>query len=237
MMNARGAARTVLVADDTAFVRDRFQQALEEGGHRAVTAATGHELLAQLHDAGGGIDLILLDLRLPNGRGLRLLRAIQAIGPQAPVLVFSGTIASAGEVRELAALGVAGFVNEYAGVQHILPALAPHLHPDRHNRRRSPRVGVDVPVAYRTGSTIATAVALSISEGGLAIRTTNPPAAGSSIRVRFRLPRSREIDTAVRVVWTDTRIGMGTQFTALAAADRTAIGEFVQTHFFSNRKA
>ena len=37
----RLAAKTVLVADDTAFVRDRFKVAIEGAGHKAVTAQTG----------------------------------------------------------------------------------------------------------------------------------------------------------------------------------------------------
>jgi hypothetical protein len=37
----RLAARTVLVADDTAFVRDRFKAAIEAAGHKAVTVETG----------------------------------------------------------------------------------------------------------------------------------------------------------------------------------------------------
>ena len=40
------AGRTVLVADDTAFVRDRFKAAIEAAGHSAVTAQSGQELLA-----------------------------------------------------------------------------------------------------------------------------------------------------------------------------------------------
>ena len=91
-----------------------------------------------------------------------------------PILVFSGTIATADEVRDLAALGVAGYVNEYSAVQHILPSLAPHLFPDNFNRRGSPRVVLGIPVAYRFGNTIAAALTLNLSKGGVAIRTMSP---------------------------------------------------------------
>ena len=91
-----------------------------------------------------------------------------------PILVFSGTIGNADEVRDLAALGVAGYVNEYSAVQHILPSLAPHLFPDNFNRRGSPRVVLGIPVAYRFGNTIAAALTLNLSKGGVAIRTISP---------------------------------------------------------------
>ena len=82
-----------------------------------------------------------------------------------PILVFSGTIATADEVRELAALGVAGYINEYSAVQHILPSLAPHLFPDNFNRRGSPRVVLGIPVAYRFGNTIAAALDAESEQG------------------------------------------------------------------------
>ena len=102
------------------------------------------------------------------------------------MLIFSGTIANADEVRELAALGVAGYVNEYSAVQHILPSLAPHLFPDNFNRRGSPRVVLGIPIQYRFGNTIAAALTLNLSHGGIAIRTTSPLDSGAKIKVRFR---------------------------------------------------
>jgi Tfp pilus assembly protein PilZ len=130
-----------------------------------------------------------------------------------PILIFSGTIASADEVRDLAALGVAGYVNEYSAVQHILPSLAPHLFPDNFNRRSSPRVVLGIPIQYRFGNTIAAALTLNLSHGGIAIRTTSPLEAGAKIKVRFRMPGSkRDIDADGRVAWSDRRVGMGIQF-------------------------
>src|SRR5215208_7512328 len=111
---APAAAKTIVVADDTAFVRDRFKAALEAAGHRATTAGSSAELVAQVQADAARIDLLVLDLRLPQGRGVDLVRALRRIDQfRAPVVIFSGTIASADEVRELAALGVAGYVNEY----------------------------------------------------------------------------------------------------------------------------
>jgi len=154
-----------------------------------------------------------------------------------PVLVFSGTIATAEEVRELASLGVAGYVNEYSAVQHILPSLAPHLFPDNFNRRGSPRVVLGIPVAYRFGNTIAAALTLNLSKGGLAIRTMSPLPQGAKLRARFRLPGSkRDIEADSRIAWSDRRVGMGLQFEKVDPVDQAAIDEFVDQHFFTNRK-
>lgn len=236
---APAAVKTVIVADDTAFVRDRFKNALHAAGHRASTVADGTELLARVRADSAHVDLVVLDLRLPPLQGAPLVRALRAIdGFHAPIVVFSGTIANAEEVRELSLLGVAGYINEYSAVQHIVPALAPHLFPDRYNRRSSPRVVLGISVAYRLGNTIAAAVTLNIGRGGLAIRTTSPLDAGTIVKIRFRLPgATKDIDAEATVAWADRRVGMGLQFTRMNPADQTAIDEFVRSHFFSNRKA
>src|SRR5207253_10037326 len=102
--------------------------------------------------------------RLPHAPGVYLVRSIRKHDDgKLPILIFSGTIASADEVRDLAALGVAGYVNEYSAVQHILPSLAPHLFPDNFNRRSSPRVVLGIQVQYRFSNTIAAALTLNLS--------------------------------------------------------------------------
>jgi len=231
--------KTVIVADDTAFVRDRFATALLGAGHTPLTVKSAAELLARVRADLERIDLIVLDLRLPHAGGVELVRSIRKMDKgRLPILVFSGTIATADEVRDLAALGVAGYVNEYSAVQHILPSLAPHLFPDNFNRRGSPRVVLGIPVAYRFGNTIAAALTLNLSKGGVAIRTMSPLQGGAKIRTRFRLPGSkRDIEAESRVGWSDRRVGMGLQFEKVDPADQAAIDEFIDQHFFSNRKA
>jgi uncharacterized protein (TIGR02266 family) len=233
------SAKTVVVADDTAFVRDRFKAALEGAGHKALPVRSAAELLLRVRADLAQIDLLVLDLRLPNANGVEMVRTIRKIdGGKLPILVFSGTIASAEEVRDLAALGVAGYVNEYSAVQHILPSLAPHLFPDNYNRRSSPRVVLGIPIAYRFGNTIAAALTLNLSHGGIAIRTTSPLQQNTRARLRFRLPGSKkDIDAEARVAWSDRRVGMGLQFDKASAEDQGAIDDFVDAHFFTNRKA
>jgi len=237
MTSGVAATKTVLIADDAAFVRERFQAALQEAGHRAVTAKSAAELLGRVRADLEELDLMVLDLRLPFASGVDLVRAIRKLdGGRLPILVFSGTITSAEEVRELAALGVAGYINEYSAVQHILPSLAPHLFPDNFNRRSSPRVVLSIPVAYRFGDTITAVLTLNLGKGGVSIRTMSPLPIGSSTRLRFRLPGAkREVEADARVTWSDRRIGMGLQFERVEPLDQESIDEFVDGHFFTAR--
>src|SRR5437867_5222286 len=238
MATASVSTKTVVIADDTAFVRDRFQAALENAGHKAIAVKSAAELLARVRADLGQIDLVVLDLRLPHAPGVELVRSIRKLDEgRLPILIFSGTIASADEVRDLAALGVAGYVNEYSAVQHILPSLAPHLFPDNFNRRGSPRVVLGIPVAYRFGNTIAAALTLNLSHGGMAIRTTSPLDVDAPARLRFRLPGGkRDAEADARIAWNDRRTGMGLQFQKVDPIDQQTIDNFVDAHFFTNRK-
>ena len=233
------ATKTVLIAGADAAVRDRFRVAIEQSGHTVVVASTATQLLTKLRGPSG-VDLLVLDLRVPPAAaaGVGLVRAIRAIdSARPPVLLFSGSIAGANEVRDLAGLGVAGYINEFSPAPQIVPSIAPHLFPDSFNRRSSPRVVLGIPVQYRFSNTIAAALTLNLSRGGIAIRTTSPLETGARLKVRFRMPGSQhDVDADGRVAWHDRRVGMGIQFEAVDPAQQALIDHFVDAHFDTNRK-
>ncbi|HEV3484362.1 MAG TPA: response regulator, partial [Vicinamibacterales bacterium] len=66
--------KTVIIADDTAFVRDRFATALLSAGHNAFTVKSAAELLARVRSELPRVDLIVLDLRLPHAGGVELVQ-------------------------------------------------------------------------------------------------------------------------------------------------------------------
>ena len=159
------------------------------------------------------------------------MREIAAVAPGVPLLIFSGTVASADDVRQLATAGVTGYINEHSAPQLILPAIATHLSRDTFNRRSSPRVVLGAPVQYRFGNTIAAALTLNLGRGGLAIRTTSPLEADSNVGIRFRWPGStRDLEANGRVIWSDRRVGMGIQFESVDPASQLIVDNFVDAH-------
>jgi uncharacterized protein (TIGR02266 family) len=225
------SVKTILVAHRHAAVRERFAAALADARHDAVLASTAREAERAVADRRRPVSLVLVDLRLaPDGIGLaRTLR--HAGGGQIPIVIFSGTVESASQIPALLAISVGGYLNEHAPSAQILPALAPHLFPDNFNRRTSPRIAIGVPVSYRAGATIAGATTLDVGKSGLAIRTMSPLARGTEIEVRFRLPgRSADIEAVGLVAWSDRKVGMGVQFSALQPADEAMLDTFVEQH-------
>jgi uncharacterized protein (TIGR02266 family) len=224
-MSASAATKTILVATATDAVRNRFTAALRDAGHRARGVDGAQALLGSLSAGVRAADLLLLDLALGD---LTLVSALRERAAGLPIVVFSGSVSAAGEVRTLATLGVSGYVNEHTDDSQILPALAPHLFPDSFNRRGSPRVDLAIPVSYRVDTMIGSALTLNLGKGGLAIRTMTPLEASTRLRIRFRLPGSdSDVEADSRVVWRDRRVGMGLQFEQVDAADQAAVDEYI----------
>ncbi len=76
----------VLVIDDEADVRSVVARALQADGHAVSTAA---DLEAARERVASGLDLIVLDLRLPDGFGLDLCRELRAEGSTVPILLLT----------------------------------------------------------------------------------------------------------------------------------------------------
>lgn len=73
------------MVDDEAEVRSVVTRALETDGHRVTSAKD----LASAKKALDGIELVVLDLGLPDGSGLELCRALREEGSTVPVLLLT----------------------------------------------------------------------------------------------------------------------------------------------------
>ena len=87
---ATGGSETVLVVEDDAGVRGLVEDLLSLGGYEVLAAATAAEALRVCGDRRGEVDLILLDLVLPDMRGDALRKSLAEAAPGARMLVMSG---------------------------------------------------------------------------------------------------------------------------------------------------
>lgn len=79
---------SILVIDDEPTVRETLVEFFGALGHRARSAATASE--GRQAVAAHSPDVALVDLRLPDADGLRLLEAIRADDPEVVVIVLTG---------------------------------------------------------------------------------------------------------------------------------------------------
>jgi diguanylate cyclase (GGDEF)-like protein len=88
---APGAALTVLIVEDNPAYARLVQETLRDGGPEGFateTASRLSEALARLAD--GGIDVVLLDLGLPDARGAEGFARLSEQFPDLPVVVLTG---------------------------------------------------------------------------------------------------------------------------------------------------
>ncbi|GAB4541875.1 MAG: HAMP domain-containing sensor histidine kinase [Anaerolineae bacterium] len=81
-------AGNILVIDDEPGIRRACQRALEPRGFTVETAATIREGLGKIQT--GNFDLVLLDVMMPDGRGIDLLSPIQEQDPDLIVIIITG---------------------------------------------------------------------------------------------------------------------------------------------------
>ena len=81
--------KKVLIVEDDSFLQGLEANKLEEKSFKVITASTGEEALHKIHEPE--IDLILLDLLLPNFDGFEILKKVRATEKikSIPVIVFS----------------------------------------------------------------------------------------------------------------------------------------------------
>jgi DNA-binding NtrC family response regulator len=93
----------ILVVDDEEIVRRSYRRLLDEARYSAQTAADGSAALDAMQREP--FDVVLLDLRLPGGDGMGVLRSIRERWPAAEVVIITGnpTLETAKEAVRLGA--------------------------------------------------------------------------------------------------------------------------------------
>jgi len=99
----RSIAATVLIVDDENATRDLCRDIANESGLRTRTASTTEQALDILEQYP--VDVILMDLRVPEIGGLELLKRVRQTHPRVPVIVLTqyGNIESAVEATRIGA--------------------------------------------------------------------------------------------------------------------------------------
>ena len=73
-------SKNILLADDSVFFRTKLSAILTEAGHRVRFASDGREVIKEIQIDSKGIDLLVLDLQMPEVDGFGVLEWINNNG-------------------------------------------------------------------------------------------------------------------------------------------------------------
>ena len=110
----------VLLVEDHAIFRELFASAFEREPGLEVVAQAG--CLAGAREALEGVDVAVLDLRLPDGEGTDLIGELREKNPHAAALVLTAGLDPGIHARAVAA-GAAGVMHKSVGVGEVMGAI------------------------------------------------------------------------------------------------------------------
>ena len=102
--------KNILVVDDSYYMRTILKNILQDAGYNVVNeAASGLDALKYTDEEQGNLDLITLDLILPDNSGLDVLKKIKEKYPEQQVVVVSA-VGQSSIVDEALEIGASAYI-------------------------------------------------------------------------------------------------------------------------------
>ncbi len=130
-MPAAARGETILVVEDDAAIRTGLELNLRLEGYRVLSAAESARGLALAREESP--DLILLDLMLPDGSGLELLRRLRREQREMQVLILTARALESDKVEGLS-LGADDYITKPFGLKELLARIEAALRRERLRR-------------------------------------------------------------------------------------------------------
>jgi CheY-like chemotaxis protein len=117
---------TVLVVEDDETTRLAMTSWLAGEGFRVLSAGSGYEAIRHLLNPQEAIDVVLLDVGLPDVNGAILHETIQELCPFLPVVICTGQ-ASTDEVARMLELGARRYLRKPVEAEELVSAVTESL--------------------------------------------------------------------------------------------------------------
>lgn len=112
----------ILIADDHAIVREGLKQIISDDPEMVVSAeaSTGSQALDRL--SKGAYDVVILDVSMPGGSGLAVLKQIRRTWPELPVIILTMYPEEHYAIRALKA-GASGYLTKENAPEELVAAI------------------------------------------------------------------------------------------------------------------
>ncbi len=114
--------QTILLVDDDTSSLEIGTQILEHLGYQVITAKNGMEAVAAYQQQHERIDVVIMDMVMPEMSGVETFEQIKSKYPDAKILMASGYILDA-EARRLLEHGAEGFVKKPLAIEELHAAI------------------------------------------------------------------------------------------------------------------
>jgi len=182
--------RKVLVADDNKLILWALEKGLVSLGITSCNVSTARDAVAELR--GNFYGIAFIDINLPDGNGIDLLKEFGTISPQTKVVVMSAT-ASHADLQRAFSAGAVHFLEKPFSVKEVGRILRTTAYQTTRGRK-SPRHIYRIPLHFsviRPSSCDAQydlrnldGFASDFGSGGVRISTEYPLCVGQSVRAR-----------------------------------------------------
>jgi PAS domain S-box-containing protein len=112
---------TILLVDDEPYILDIGSKMLRQMGYTVVKAGSGEDAVHIFNDRQAQIDLVILDMIMPDIGGGEVFDRLRAINPDIKVLLSSGY--SMGEAAAIIERGCNGFIQKPFGMEKLSHAI------------------------------------------------------------------------------------------------------------------
>lgn len=112
----------VLIADDHAIVREGLKQIIGDNGDLVVTGEASNGQQAIQRARAGDMDVLLLDISLPDRNGIDVLHQLKKEFPSLPVLMLSMYREDQYAIRAMKA-GASGYLNKQSATTELVKAI------------------------------------------------------------------------------------------------------------------
>lgn len=235
-------SKNILVADGSLSFRELLSDILVEAGHKVKFASDAKAVTDEIKANCDGIDLLSLDIQMPQIDGFGVLEWINENGYKGkfPILVVIGAHGTSRVIKKIKDLGATGLMTKAFTPEQTITRIHQLLFPEKRKTIESKkRVSVSIPVDYRTNDVFETGYLLNVSETGVFLHTNFKFSIGTRMNLQFALPGAHKImDVDGTVKWfTDQKAGKGffrgcgTKLDSISEEDRKSLRDFVDAEF------
>ena len=126
MKTSQSTRKTILIVDDEDIIRDLMTEVVAGEGYKVLTAVNGREAVDICKKQSSNIDLIILDMLMPEMDGKRTFEALRKISNGVKVLIATG-FSQDEVVLSMLKNGANGVVNKPFHIEELLDTIASAL--------------------------------------------------------------------------------------------------------------